>query len=121
VLGSLCLGGAGTGERDLAFRQDLASNRLSLGSALVLALVLPLALAACGRKGPLDPPPSAELPPAPAAAPASSVAPGPRTYVDPLTPIGTAQQQAPPVVATQALPAPTQPANKTFILDPLIR
>jgi predicted small lipoprotein YifL len=80
-----------------------------------VALVLPLALTACGRKGPLDPPPSAELPPAPA------VAPGPQSYVDPLTPIGTAQQAAPPVVATQALPAPTQPANKTFILDPLIR
>jgi predicted small lipoprotein YifL len=101
----------------------LAGHRLGFGSALVLALVLPLALAACGRKGPLDPPPSAELPPAPppGAAPASGVAPGPRTYVDPLTPIGTAQQQAPPVVATQALPAPTQPANRTFILDPLIR
>ena len=94
----------------------MACNRLGFASALVVALVLPLALTACGRKGPLDPPPSAELPPAPA----SSLAPGQRTYVDPLTPIGTAQQQA-PVVATQALPAPTQPANKTFILDPLIR
>jgi predicted small lipoprotein YifL len=105
---------AGTGE------QDLACHRLGFASALVVALVLPLALTACGRKGPLDPPPSAALPPAPAAGPAANVAPGPQTYVDPLTPIGTAQQ-APPVVATQALPAPTQPANKTFILDPLIR
>jgi predicted small lipoprotein YifL len=102
----------GTGE------QDLAAQRFSFASALVVALVLPLALTACGRKGPLDPPPSAELPAAPAAA---NVAPGQRTYVDPLTPIGTAQQAAPPVVATQALPAPTQPASKTFILDPLIR
>jgi predicted small lipoprotein YifL len=99
----------------------LASNRLSFGGALVVALVLPLALAACGRKGPLDPPPSAELPPPPVAAPAANLAPGPQTYVDPLTPIGTAQQAAPPVVATQALPAPAQPANRTFILDPLIR
>ena len=99
----------------------MACNRLGFGSALALALVLPLALTACGRKGPLDPPPSAELPPAPAVAPASNVAPGPQSYVDPLTPIGTAQQAAPPVVATQALPAPTQSANKTFILDPLIR
>jgi predicted small lipoprotein YifL len=82
-----------------------------------VALALPLALTACGRKGPLDPPPSAELPPAPAA----NVAPAPQTYVDPLTPIGTAQQAAPPVVATQALPAPTQPSARTFILDPLIR
>jgi predicted small lipoprotein YifL len=100
---------------------DLACNRLGFGSALVLALLLPLALTACGRKGALDPPPSAELPPAPAAGPASNVAPAPQSYVDPLTPIGTAQQAAPPVVATQALPAPSQPASKTFILDPLIR
>lgn len=104
-------GAAGTGE------WDLACYRLGFASALALALVLPLALTACGRKGPLDPPPSAALPPAPA----SNVAPAPQTYVDPLTPIGTAQQAAPPVVATQALPAPTQPEAKTFILDPLIR
>jgi predicted small lipoprotein YifL len=94
----------------------LACNTLSFGSVLVLALVLPLALTACGRKGPLDPPPSADLPPAPA-----NAAPAPRTYLDPLTPIGTAQQAAPPVVASQALPGPTQPAARTFILDPLIR
>jgi predicted small lipoprotein YifL len=96
----------------------LAAHRLGFASALVVALVLPLALTACGRKGPLDPPPSAELPVAPAAA---NGAPASRTYVDPLTPIGTAQQAAPPVVATQALPAPTQPSARTFILDPLIR
>jgi len=113
------LGAAGTGERDLA--GYLAGYRLGFGSALALALMLPLALGACGRKGPLDPPPSAQLPPAPAPAPAGNVAPAQQTYVDPLTPIGTAQQQAPPVVATQALPAPTQPGARTFILDPLIR
>lgn len=97
----------------------MACHRLGFAGALVVALALPLA--ACGRKGPLDPPPSAQLPPAPAAAPASNVAPGPQTYVDPLTPIGTAQQAPPPAVATQALPATTQPMAKTFILDPLIR
>jgi predicted small lipoprotein YifL len=96
----------------------LAAHRLSFAGVLVVALIAPLALTACGRKGPLDPPPSAQLPAAPAAA---NVGPGPRTYVDPLTPIGTAQQAAPPVVATQALPAPTQPSARTFILDPLIR
>jgi predicted small lipoprotein YifL len=99
----------------------LACHHPGFARALVVALALPLALTACGRKGPLDPPPSAQLPAAPTAAPASNGAPGSQTYVDPLTPIGTAQQAAPPVVATQALPAPTQPASKTFILDPLIR
>jgi predicted small lipoprotein YifL len=92
----------------------LSKHRLSLAGALAVALVLPLALAACGRKGPLDPPPSNELPP-PAASP-----PAQRSYLDPLTPIGTAQQ-AQPVVANQGLPAPSQPAARTFILDPLIR
>jgi predicted small lipoprotein YifL len=83
--------------------------------ALAVALVLPLVLAACGRKGPLDPPPSSALPPPPAASPAAAQ----QSYLDPLTPIGTAQQAQP--VAAQALPAPSQPAARSFILDPLIR
>ena len=95
----------------------MSKHRLGHAGALAVALLLPLALAACGRKGPLDPPPSNELPvaPAPAAPP-----PAQRSYLDPLTPIGTAQQ-AQPVVANQALPAPSQPAARSFILDPLIR
>ena len=84
---------------------------------VAVALVLPLALTACGRRGPLDPPPSSELPPAP---PPAASPPAQRSYLDPLTPIGTAQQ-AQPVVANQALPAPSQPVAKSFILDPLIR
>jgi predicted small lipoprotein YifL len=95
----------------------LSKHRLGLAGALVVALVLPLALAACGRKGPLDPPPSSALPPPPQAA---SPAPAQQSYLDPLTPIGTAQQ-AQPAVAAQALPAPSQPAARSFILDPLIR
>jgi predicted small lipoprotein YifL len=93
----------------------LSQHRLAVRRALAVALVLPLVLTACGRKGGLDPPPSSELPaaPAPAASP-----PAQRSYLDPLTPIGTAQQAQP---VAQALPAPTQPAAKTFILDPLIR
>lgn len=94
----------------------MSQHRPGITRALAVALVLPLALAACGRKGPLDPPPSSALPPPPAAGPA----PAQQSYLDPLTPIGTAQQ-AQPVAAAQALPAPTQPAAKSFILDPLIR
>jgi predicted small lipoprotein YifL len=95
----------------------LSNRRLGIAGALAVALVLPLALAACGRKGPLDPPPSNELPVAP---PPAASPPAQRSYLDPLTPIGTAQQ-AQPVVANQALPAPSQPAARTFVLDPLIR
>ena len=92
------------------------SLALTRAVAVAVALALPLALTACGRKGPLDPPPSSQLPPPPAASPA----PAQQSFLDPLTPIGTAQQ-AQPVVAAQPLPAPSQPARKTFMLDPLIR
>ena len=95
----------------------MSHHRRGILGAVAVALVLPLALAACGRKGSLDPPPSSELPPAP---PVASAVPAQRTYLDPLTPIGTAQE-ARPAVAAQALPAPTQPAAKSFILDPLVR
>jgi predicted small lipoprotein YifL len=89
----------------------LVSNRLSVPRALVLALLLPLALGACGRKGPLDPPPSAAVPSPPPAAQSR--------FIDPTTPTGGAQQAQPaPVQTTQAA---QQPAKKTFFLDPLIR
>lgn len=92
----------------------MSKHRRGVTCAVAVALVLPLALAACGRKGPLDPPPSSALPPPAAASPAAAQ----QTYQDPLTPIGTAQQ-APPAVTAQTLPS--QPSAKTFILDPLIR
>jgi predicted small lipoprotein YifL len=92
--------------------RGLTRNLLSVSRALAIALVLPLALAACGRKGPLDPPPSAELPPAPPPGPASS------NFIDPTTPTGGAQQA--PVQTTQAAPV-AQPPKKTFLLDPLIQ
>ncbi len=88
----------------------MACDRVSLAGALVVALVLPLAVAGCGRKGPLDPPPSAALPqPAPSA-------PARTTYVDPTTPTGGAQPAA--VQTTQAAPPPPK---KTFPLDFLIQ
>jgi predicted small lipoprotein YifL len=40
---------------------NLDYGRLLLRLALIGALVAPLGLTACGRKGPLDPPPSATL------------------------------------------------------------
>jgi predicted small lipoprotein YifL len=84
-----------------------------------MALIVPLALVGCGRKGPLDPPPSAATPPPPALQP--QPAPSTTGLIDPLTPTGQAQQlpPPPPVQTTQA--APAQPEKKTFLLDPLIR
>jgi predicted small lipoprotein YifL len=83
--------------------------RLSGRRAALLAavLILPLALAGCGRKGPLDPPPDSAVPtPAPAAAQSR--------YIDPTTPLGGPQQALPP----QAAPPPPK---KTFVLDSLLQ
>jgi predicted small lipoprotein YifL len=88
----------------------LAGNRLSVARVLAVALLLPLALVACGRKGPLDPPPSAAIPPQPATA-------APARYIDPTSPTGGAQ--AAPMQTTQVAPAP--PQKKSFLLDPLIQ
>ncbi len=85
--------------------------------ALAVALIVPLALGACGRKGPLDPPPSAATPPPPALQP--QPAPSTTGLIDPLTPLGQAQQAPPPMQTTQV--APAQAERKTFLLDPLIR
>lgn len=93
----------------------MACDRLRIACALAFALAAALSLAACGRKGPLDPPPSAAIasPPPATAAPAR--------YVDTTTPTGAPQPvQSAPLPAPQAAPAP-QPPKKTFILDPLIQ
>jgi predicted small lipoprotein YifL len=87
---------------------------------LAVALIVPLALGACGRKGPLDPPPSAATPPPPSLQP--QPAPPTTGLIDPLTPTGEAQQALPPpppVQTTQA--APAQPQRKSFLLDPFIQ
>ena len=92
----------------------MACDRLRVAGALAIAVAAALSLAACGRKGPLDPPPSAAIPSTPAATPAAA----PAQFIDPMTPAGS----APPTRAqtTQAAPA-SQPPLKTFILDPLIQ
>jgi hypothetical protein len=81
-----------------------------------VALVLPLVLAACGRKGSLDPPPDSAVPQQVPATPGVPPGASPTNYIDPMTAIGGAQPA--PVQATTAT-AP--PAQKTFILDPFIR
>lgn len=83
-----------------------------------MALALAPSLAGCGRKGPLDPPPSAAIPSPPPAAPA------PAQYFGPPAPTGVGEPvqpvQAAPLQTTQVAPAP-QVQKKSFLLDPLIQ
>jgi predicted small lipoprotein YifL len=93
----------------------VACDCLAVTRALALALLLSLlslTLGACGRKGPLDPPPSAEVPPPPQAAPS----PGPARFIDPTTPVGGAQP-----APVQTIVAAPPPPKKTFLLDPLLQ
>ncbi len=71
--------------------------------AAALAALVAFGLAACGRYGPLEPPPDASAPAKPAA-PASSA-----TTADALNP--QLKQKIPPIV----------PPNQPFILDPLLK
>ena len=80
--------------------------------ALVAAMTAALGLAACGRKGPLDPPPSAGLSPPPAYAPRPSL--GEENYGPAPPPAGERTAAAAPPAAT----APPPP--KTFFLDFLL-
>lgn len=70
------------------------------GRAPALVAVLALLIGACGRMGPLEPPPNPNAPPKPAAAANSEEA---------LTPM--VKPKIPPIVA------PQQP----FVLDPLLK
>jgi len=82
--------------------------------ALVAAMTAALGLAACGRKGLLDPPPSAGLTPPPAYAPRPSL--GEENYGPVPPPAG---ERPRPAVA--APPPATEPAPpKTFPLDFLL-
>ncbi len=72
--------------------------------AAALAALLALGLAACGRYGPLEPPPDASAPAKPRRRPAATA-----TTADALNP--QLKQKIPPIV----------PPNQPFILDPLLK
>jgi predicted small lipoprotein YifL len=81
--------------------------------ALAVAMTAALGLSACGRKGPLDPPPSGLAPP-PAYAPAPRPSLGEENYA-PAPPPAGARTAA---VASPAATAP--PPQKSFFLDFLL-
>ena len=86
-------------------------DRLWLRAGALLALAAALALAGCGRKGPLDPPPSAMVAPPPQTEPSLG-----ENY-DPNAP---GFRRAPQTAAAPNAP-PAPPDKRTFVLDPLIR
>jgi predicted small lipoprotein YifL len=101
--------GANAGERELHWFRDRPLMRLAALAALGSAL----ALTGCGRKGPLDPPPSAAIAPPP------SSQPGLGELNDPNTP-GYRRPPQQPVVAA-APPANAPPPQRSFFLDFLIK
>ncbi len=90
-----------------------SGDRRLLRLAALVALGAALALAGCGRKGPLEPPPSAAISPPPQNEPSLG-----QSY-DPNTP-GFLR---PPRAAAVAPPAsaPVQPEKRSFFLDFLIK
>ena len=86
-----------------------------------MALIVPLALAGCGRKGPLDPPPSAATPPPPTDQP--QAVPSTTGLVDPFSPTGETQSAQTTPARPQQAPQPgtSHPLWNSFVLDPLIR
>jgi predicted small lipoprotein YifL len=89
-------------------------NRSFLRLAAFAALGAALALGGCGRKGPLDPPPSAAISPAP---PANQP-----TLGETDDPNMSGFRRAPPATAAaQPATPPAPPEKRTFILDPLIK
>ncbi|SDT07097.1 LPS translocon maturation chaperone LptM [Bradyrhizobium canariense] len=93
------------------------SSPLSPRWAIVLLAAAVLTLAGCGRKGPLDLPPTGSQPPAAGSTGSQSSA---------AAPTDTAAEQAStpsvfnPSYGTDAPPVAPKGAKKSFILDPLL-
>jgi predicted small lipoprotein YifL len=80
----------------------------SSGWAIIMLSVVALALGGCGRRGPLDLPPSANVPPPAAAAPDSDAARAAQPSV------------FNPTYGSDAGPEAAKGHKKPFILDPLL-
>jgi predicted small lipoprotein YifL len=87
-------------------------TRLATRVATIAALTAAFALAGCGRKGPLDPPPSASISPPPQHEP---------TLGEVNDPNAPGFRRAPRQTAVAPAPTSTPADQRTFILDPLIK
>jgi predicted small lipoprotein YifL len=85
-------------------------NRAALRLAAFAALAAALALGGCGRKGPLDPPPSAAIAPAPDTP----------SLGDANDPNMTGFLRAPSATRSAPPPAPAPAEKRNFILDFLV-
>ena len=94
----------------------IADRRL-LRLAALAALVSALALAGCGRKGALDPPPSAAVTQPPSPDENSSLG----QLNDPNTPGFRRAPQQPVAAAAPSTPTASPPAQRSFFLDFLIK
>jgi predicted small lipoprotein YifL len=88
-----------------------SSCRWGMRLAAVAALGLAFALGGCGRKGPLDPPPSAAIAPSPTDQPSLGETNDPNM---------TGFNRPPPRTAAPAAP-PVPPDKRSFLLDFLIK
>jgi predicted small lipoprotein YifL len=85
-------------------------NPTSSGWTIILVSAAVLALAGCGRKGPLDLPPTASAPPSAAAAQADADA----------ARAASTPSVFNPNYGTDAPPSAPKGAKKAFVLDPLL-
>jgi len=99
---------------------QVVSSRPFMRLAMAGALVAALSLAGCGRKGPLDPPPSASAAPATSEqAPPSAQGPGLMGPAS-LSPFGSGGGSSANSGSPTGTAAPPTTQNKKFLLDPLL-
>lgn len=91
-------------------------DRLFLRPALIGALVACLALAGCGRKGPLDPPPGASATGAAEPQPSGLLSP----MASPIGGGGGTSSSAEPALGPDGRPLAPKGPNRPFVLDGLL-
>ena len=107
---AICYGTGGVQVKQSVDRWSRVAWAAAMTAAIATAA---FGLSACGRKGPLDPPPSAGIAPPPAYAPRPSL--GEENYAPAPPP-----QVANPARTAAAPPPAGPPPNKSFFLDFLL-